>query len=86
MEEVLKIGRILINTETFCTKYKGKLYCVDVCEDAEERIAWLYNSAYGVKQLIYGEEVSGDRDDFLNTVFSSLPFDMDQYAEMYEDE
>ena len=82
-EIVLKISRINIKSETFCTPWNGALYCVDVCEDAEERSAWLYNSAYGVKSLMFGYMVCDmDRDDFLDLVFSNLP----NYIEGYEEE
>lgn len=85
-EIVLKISRIKIKTETFCTPWNGKLYCVDICEDAEERSAWLYNANYGVKSLMFGEEVKqGSRKDFLDCVFSSLPDYIEDYADEYED-
>ena len=80
-EIVLKISRIAIKSETYCTPYNDKLYCVDICEDAEERTAWLYNADYGVKYLMFGDTVKNDRDAFLNTVFSNLP----EYIEDYED-
>ena len=83
---VLKISRINIKTETFCTPWNGQLYCVDICEDAEERSAWLYNANYCVKSLMFGEEVKNDRDEFLNCVFSNLPDYIEDYADEYEDE
>ena len=82
---VVKISRIKVKTETFCTKWNGNLYCVDVCEDAEERSAWLYNANYGVKSLMFGEVVNNDRDMFLNAVFSNLPEYIRDYAAKYED-
>ena len=85
-EIVLKISRIAFKTETFCTGWNGKLYCVDVVEDAEERSAWLYNADYGVKSLMFGEEVENDRDEFLNCVFSNLPDYIEDYANEYEEE
>ena len=81
-EIVLKISKIDIKSETFCTPWNGKLYCVDICEDAEERSAWLYDSSFGVKSLMWGEEVTNSRDEFLNCVFSNLP----SYIEGYEEE
>ena len=87
MEEVvIEISKIAIKSETFCTALGGKLYCVDICEDSEERSAWLYNGAYGVKMLMWGEEVSNDRDAFLDMVFSAIPEYAELYAEEYEDE
>jgi len=86
-EITLKISRIDIKVETFCTPWNGKLYCVDICEDAEERSAWLYNSNYGVKSLMFGEKVKqGSREDFLDCVFSNLPYYIEDYADEYEDE
>ena len=82
---MLEIGRINIKTETFCTKWNGKLYCVDVCEDAEERSAWLYEAGTGVKSLLFGEDVRSDRDTFLNIVFSNLPDYIADYEEEYEE-
>ena len=83
---VLKIGRIGIKSETFCTAWNDQLYCVDVCEDSEERTAWLYNSAYGVKAFVFGQLVKAmSRDEFLNIVFSNLPDYIEDYAEEYED-
>ena len=82
-EIILKISRIDIKSETFCTPWNGKLYCVDVCEDAAERSAWLYNSAYGVKSLMFGYMVCDmSRDEFIDLVFSNLP----NYIEGYEDD
>lgn len=83
---VLKISRINFKTETFCTAWDGKLYCVDIFEDAEERSAWLYNSAYGVKSLMFGCMVnSQSREEFLDIVFSNLPDYIGYYAKEYED-
>lgn len=86
-EEInLQISRIAIKSETFCTPWNGKLYCVDICEDAEERSAWLYNAAYGVKSLMFGCMVNAQsREAFLDTVFSNLPDYIDSYADEYED-
>lgn len=85
-ETVLEISKIDIKMETFCTTWNGKLYCVDICEDAEERSAWLYNSRYGVKSLMFGYLVNDQsREDFLDTVFSNLPDYIEDYAEQYED-
>lgn len=85
-EITLKISRIDIKSETFCTPWNGKLYCVDICEDAEERSAWLYNSAYGVKSLMFGCMVNAQsREAFLDMVFSNLPDYIESYAEEYED-
>lgn len=82
----IEISKIAIKTETFCTAWNGKLYCVDICEDAEERSAWLYNSNYGVKSLMWGEEIGQrSRDEFLNLVFSNLPDHIEFYEEQYED-
>lgn len=87
MEEVvIKISRIAIKSETFCTTWHGKLYCVDVCEDAEERTAWLYNPNYGVKSLMFGGEIETDRNGFLNCVFSNLPDYIADYEEEFEAE
>lgn len=84
-EEVLRISRINIKSETFCTSWNGKLYCVDICEDAEERSAWLYNANYGVKMLMWGEEVEqSNRDEYLDLVFSNLPDYIEDYEEEYE--
>ena len=80
MENIIKISKINIKSETFCTPWNGKLYCVDICEDAEERSAWLYSSRSGHKTLMWGEEVKNDRDHFLDCVFSLLP----NYIEDYE--
>ena len=85
-EITLKISRIAIKSETFCTPWNGKLYCVDICEDAEERSAWLYNSAYGVKSMMFGCMVKDQsREDFLDMVFSNLPPNIEYYADKYED-
>ena len=85
--EILKISRIKATTETFATPWNGKLYCVDIYEDADERSAWLYNANYGVKELMWGEQVGqNSRDEFLDLVFSNLPEYIDGYAEEYEDE
>lgn len=85
-EIVLKISRIGIKSETFCTTWGGKLYCVDICEDAKERSAWLYNSAYGVKSLMFGYMVCDmSRDEFLDIVFSNLPEYIEDYAEEFEE-
>lgn len=84
-EAILEISRINIKSETFCAPWKGNLYCVDVCEDAEERSAWLYNPNYGVKSLMFGEEVKNDRNEFLNCVFSNLPTYIENYADEYEE-
>ena len=81
-EIVLKIARIAFKTETFCTGWNGKCYCVDVFEDAEERTAWLYEANTAFKNLMWGESVNEDRDEFLDRVFSNLP----DYIEDYEDE
>ena len=85
-EIVIKISRINIKSETFCTAWEGQLYCIDVCEDSEVRMAWLYNSDYGIKMLMFGEEVGNDRDEFLDSVFSSLPNYIEIYQEEFEDE
>ena len=84
-EIVLHISRIAIKTETFCAPYNGNLYCVDICEDAEERTAWIYNVQYGVKMLMWGEMASNDRDTFCDLVFKNIPEYADMYAEDYED-
>lgn len=82
----IQISKINIKTETFCTPWDGKLYCVDICEDAEERSAWLYNSAYGVKSFMLGEDVKQQsRESFLDLVFSNLTDYIKDYAEKYED-
>ena len=81
-EIVLKISKIAIKSETFCTVWDGNLYCIDICEDAEERSAWLYRSNNSVKMLMWGEEVTNDRDEFLDCVFSNIP----DYVEDYEEE
>lgn len=82
----LEISRINIKSETFCTPWNGKLYCVDICEDAEERSAWLYNANYGIKSLMFGTSVKQDsRDEFLDMVFSNLPYYIEDYAEEHED-
>lgn len=84
-EIVLKISRINIKSETFCTPWNGKLYCVDICEDAEEYSAWLYNARYGVKSLMFGVMVKDySRDTFLDCVFSNLPDYIEDYEEEYE--
>lgn len=83
---VLKISKIDFKTETFCTPWNGKLYCVDIFEDAEERSAWLYNVSYGVKSLMFGEAIDESRrDEFLDLVFSNLPSYIEDYEEEYED-
>lgn len=85
-EIILKISRIDIKSETFCTPWNGKLYCVDICEDADEYSAWLYNPDYAVKTLVVGEEVKNtSKDEFLDLVFSNLPYYIEDYAEEYED-
>lgn len=84
-EETLKISKVNIKSETFCTPWNGKLYCVDICEDAEERGAWLYNASYGIKSFMFGEEVKNNRDEFLDVVFSNLPDYIGSYEEEYED-
>lgn len=84
-EAVIEISRIAIRTETFCTPWNGQLYCIDVCEDSEERTAWLYNSNYGIKMLMFGEDVKNDRDQFLDAVFSNLPEYIESYHEDHED-
>ena len=82
-EIVLKIARIAFKSETFCTGWNGKLYCVDVFEDAEERTAWLYEANTAIKTLMWGEKIEQTpRDEFLDMVFSSLP----DYIEDYEEE
>lgn len=82
-EIVLRISRIDIKLETFCTPWNGKLYCVDICEDAAERSAWLYNASYGVKAMMFGSMVCDmSREKFLDLAFSKLP----DYIEYYEDE
>ena len=84
---VLKISRIDIKSETFCTPWNGKLYCVDICEDAKERSAWLYNSAYGVKSMMFGHMVCDmSKEEFLDLVFSNLPDYIEDYVEEYENE
>lgn len=83
---VLQISRINIKSETFCTPWHDKLYCVDICEDSEERSAWLYNANYGVKSFMFGEEVKHSREAFLDAVFSNLPDYIEDYEEEYEDE
>lgn len=87
-EITLKIGRINFKTETFCTKWNDKMYCVDVFEDAEERSAWLYGANSGIKTLMWGEKIGQQsRDDFLDCVFSNLPDYIDDYEddmEIYE--
>lgn len=86
-EITLKISRINIKSETFCTPWNGKLYCVDICEDAEERSAWLYNANCGVKSLMFGEEVKQEsREAFLDCVFSNLPYYIEDYEDEYESE
>ena len=83
---VLHISRIAFKSETFCTPWNGQLYCVDICEDADERSAWLYNANYGVKSLMCGEEIGqSNREEFLDMVFSNLPNYIEYYAEEYED-
>lgn len=82
---VLQISKVGIKSETFCTTWNGKLYCVDICEDADERSAWLYNVNCGVKSLMWGEKIEQtDRDDFLDMVFSNLPDYIEDYEEEYE--
>lgn len=82
-EIIIKISRIAIKSETFCTSWNGKLYCVDVCEDADERSAWLYEANCGIKTVMWGEPVrQSTRDEFLDLVFSNLP----NYIEGYEDD
>ena len=87
-EIVLKISRIKIKSETFCTPWNGKLYCVDVCEDAEDRSAWLYRHDCGIKSLLWGESIKqNSRNKFLDMVFSSLPDYIDDYEKEFgEDE
>ena len=83
---VVEISRIAVHSETFCTSWNGKLYCVDICEDSEVRSAWLYNAGYGVKSLMFGLNVKeSQRDAFLDMVFSNLPNYIDDYAEEFED-
>lgn len=81
-EIVIEISRIAIKTETFCTPWEGQLYCIDVCEDSEERTAWLYNSRYGIKMLMFCEDVKNDRDQFLDAVFSNLPEYIEDYHKL----
>lgn len=82
-EIVLKISRIAIKAETFCTPWEGNLYCVDICEDADERSAWLYRSDCGIKTLMFGYQTKDmDADEFKDLVFSNLP----DYIESYEEE
>ena len=82
MENTIKISKIAIKSETFCTTWNGELYCVDICEDAEDRSAWVYSSDGGFKMLMWGEDPKQDsREDFLNRVFSNLP----DYIDVYED-
>ena len=85
-EIVLPISKIAFKTETFCTPWNGKLYCVDIFEDTEERSAWLYNAAYGIKSLMWGEKIEQtNRDDFLDLVFSNIPDYIKYYEEEYDD-
>ena len=84
-EIILKISRIKIKSETFCTEWNKKLYCVDVCEDKDERNAWLYNPQYGVKGFMFGERTENDRSEFLDMVFSNLPYYIEDYVDKYED-
>lgn len=80
----VKISRIAIKSETFCTNWNGHLYCVDICEDSEERSAWLYRSDYGTKGLMWGEEIGQQgRDSFIDLVFSNLPEYIENYEEAY---
>lgn len=83
-EITLKISRIAIKSETFCTPWNGELYCVDVCEDAEERTAWIYNVKCGVKSLMFGYKVCDiSHEEFLDIVFSNIPDYADDYEEEY---
>ena len=82
-EITLKISRIAIKTEVFCTPWNGNLYCVDITEDAEERGAWLYRSNCGVKNFMFGYQVKDmSADEFKDLVFSNLP----EYIDIYEEE
>ena len=84
-EIILKIGRIAYKSETFCTGWNKKLYCVDVFEDAENRSAWLYESGSGIKTLMWEERIAqSSRDEFLDMVFSNLPYYIDDYEEDME--
>ena len=86
-DTILQISKIAIKSETFCTTWNNKLYCVDICEDAAERSAWLYNANYGVKSLMWGEEIDQQsRESFLDLVFSNLPDYIGDYEEEYEDQ
>ena len=83
---VLKISKVNIKSETFCTTWNNKVYCVDICEDMAERGAWLYNASYGIKAFMFGTSVEQDsRDEFLDMVFSNLPDYIEDDAEEYED-
>lgn len=84
-EIIIEISKISMKSETFCTVWNGKLYCVDICEDSEERSAWLYNANYGVKSVMWGQDAKCDRDEFLDLVFSNLPYYIAGYEEEYED-
>lgn len=84
-EIVLKISRIAFKTETFCTGWNGKCYCVDIFEDAEERSAWLYEANTAFKTIMWGESVKNDRDEFLDMVFSNLPGYIEDYEEEMEE-
>ena len=80
MEDIIKISKIAIKSETFCTTWNGELYCVDICEDTEDRSAWLYSADSGFKFLMFGEKVVGnDRDEFLDCVFTLLPEYIGEY-------
>lgn len=83
-EIVLKISRIAIKSETFCTPWNGHLYCVDITEDAKNRGAWLYRSDMGVKSFMFGYMLKDmDADKFKDLVFSNLPDYIEDYEEEY---
>lgn len=78
-------GVLKMNIYELLQEHKAEIECVDICEDAEERTAWIYNVQYGVKMLMWGEMASNDRDTFCGLVFKNIPEYADMYAEEYED-
>ena len=61
-------------------------YSIDITFDGETYEAWLYNNAYGVKDLMFGCPVEQQSFDyFLDMVENSAPEYIETYKDQYED-